>query len=331
MNILKTMTLSIAFTILAFVTAANASEQVAESDKEDIFIQINDLIISESEFENIFNAAVRYKYYHGRVPESEIIAFRQQVAEDLVIQTLVYTEALSQGLEPDRDKIQEGIESYDLKYGNSSEWQNQREKVMPLLAKRLERQDLIEKMEARVKDLPQPGESQKREYYLDHPEKFTEPKRVWLSLILLSVPPSGGSTMWNEALKVAEQLKTRIGEGEEFSELVKAYSDHISAASGGDLGYLHQGMLDPDTQKAVEALAINEVSAPIRVLEGITLFRLNGVQSGGLKPFDEVKSRVSSLLYRELQELAWNEHLNALKSSANIFVNKKLTVLTSHE
>ena len=311
--------------------ASESGKISRSSDIENIVLRINDISISEAEFESIFRAAVKHKYYHGRIPEDELQAFEKQVAEDLVTQTLVHSAATASGLEPDREEIQKGVDSYDSKYANSPEWQSQREKVLPLLIERLERQDLIKKMESRVKKLAQPDENQAHEYYLSNTEKFTEPKRVWVSLILLSVPPSGDVAMWDEALKTAEQLVKRIENGEEFTELVKANSNHISAENGGDLGYLHQGMLDTNAQVAVESLAINQISAPVRTLEGIALFRLNGISDSSLKPFDEVKQRATSLLYRAIQDKTWSEYVSALKKSANIFVDKRLTVLTSHE
>ena len=258
-------------------------------------------------------------------------AFKKQVAKDLVTQTLVHSEAISSGLEADRAEIKKGVDAYDSKYANSPDWQNQREFVLPLLVERLEREELIKKMESRIKKIAQADENQVREYFLNNAEKFTEPKRVWVSLILLSVPPSGSVAMWDEAVKTAEQLIRRFENGEEFSALVKAYSNHASAENGGDLGYLHQGMLDTDAQKAVESLAINQISAPVSVLEGIALFRLNGIRESSLKPFDEVKPRAASLLYRALQDKTWSEYVNALKNSSDIFVDKRLTVLTSHE
>lgn len=332
---MKLKIFSVVFTVLVTAVSAYASEgeniSATSAIESNVAIRINDISISESEFESIFGAAVRHKFYHGRVPEDELQAFKKQVAEDLVKQTLVHSEAIASGLEPDRAEIKKGVDAYDSKYANSPEWQGQREKVLPLLMERLERENLINKMESRIKNIAQPDESRVREYYLDNAEKFTEPKRVWVSLILLSVPPSGDVAMWDEALKTAKQLIKRFENGEEFTELVKAYSNHISAQNGGDLGYLHQGMLDTDAQQAVESLTINQISAPVRLLEGIALFRLNGISESSLKPFDEVKQRAASLLYRELQDKTWNDYVSALKKSANIFVDKKLTILTSHE
>jgi len=60
------------------------------------------------------------------------------------------------------------------------------------------------------------------------------------------------------------------------------------------------------------------------VLEGITVFRLNGIQPAKLKSFNEVKQRAADLLYRELQDKTWEKYLKQLTSTADVFVNEKL-------
>jgi parvulin-like peptidyl-prolyl isomerase len=289
------------------------------------------LTITETEFEEIFIAAVKYKYYHGRIPRNELLKFKQKVAEDIVTQVIVHRDAQKKGLQPDHQKIAQGLNEYDNKYADSPEWQGRRDRVMPLLTKRLERQNLLEKMESKIKNIPQPEADQITEYYEKYKGKFTEPKRVWGSIILLKVPPSAEEKTWTKKIDAAEQLKHRVEKGEEFATLAKQYSGHPSAVNGGDLGYLHQGMLDAGVQEKVEALAIKQISDPIRVLEGIVLFRLNGVQTEKLKPFDEVKQRAAGLFYRELQDEAWDDYVRELKASANIYVNEKLYVQNNHE
>ncbi len=310
---------------------AGADEQGPADTENIVFARINDLTITAIEFESIFSDAVRHKYYHGRVPEDELAKFRQRVAEDIVIQVIVHGDARKQGLEPDHEKIARGIDNYDSKYANSPKWQNQRDQVIPLLTKRLERQNLLEKMELRIRDITQPSANEIAEYYQQNPQKFTEPKRIWGSVILLTVEPSASMETWTDAFDLAQQLKFRVDNGEDYAILAKQYSGHASAINGGDLGYLHQGMLDLDVQEKVEELAISETSDPIRVLEGVILFRVNGVQPQKIKPFDEVRQRAAELLYRQLQDKAWDNYVDELKASASIYINKQLSFQDSHE
>lgn len=305
---------------LLMVFQANADSPDSAADQGSIFAQIDDLTISKDEFEAIFQSAVRYKYFHGKVPAEELEKFRKQVAEDIVTQQLVYNQALKLGLQPDHDKINEGVDAFDLQNINNPEWQAQREKVLDKLVAKMERQDLIEKLEARVRDIPLPDASAVKQFYLDNPEKFTEPERRRVSVILFKVPPYAAEDEWLEAEAELASLKQRIESGEDFSALAKKYSGHASAASGGDLGFLHQGVLEPVVQQKVEALELDQLSDPIRVLEGITLFQLNGIEPAELKAYSEVEKRAADLLYRELQDSAWESYVNSLRSSAKVHV-----------
>ena len=313
--------------LMWFTTNAQASDlPVASSNAEKIFARIDDLTISYGEFVDIFRAAVRHKYYHGKVPEDELKDFQKQVAEEIVIQILIHREAIKQGLKPDDEKIRKGLDEYDKKYSASPDWQAQRNKIIPLLLSRLERQDLIEQMQRIVKSIEKPEKQLVKKYYQQHAQKFTEPKRLWVSVILLSVPPSADKKMWSDAVLAAQQFKERIENGEDFATLARKYSGHPSAVNGGDLGYLHQGMLDGDAHAAINDLEIGHLSDPVHVLEGVTLFRLNGVQPEKLKPFNEVEERAADLLLRELQEEAWHTYTSNLLASSNIYVNEELYV-----
>ena len=316
------LVLSVGLSALLLAVDVSAQTRDVALQQNEIFAQINDITIQANEFQAIFRAAVRQKYYHGKVPAAELEEFRQQVADDIITQVLVYEEALKQGLQPDREKIDASIDAFVLKNAANPAFQSQREAVVSRMLETLERQDLLERMEAKIRDLPAPDTARVEQYYRDHPDKFTAPERLWLSVILLKVPPYARESSWVEAQNVAAELKRRIESGEDFAVLAREISDHPSAENGGDLGYLHQGVLEPDVQKKLETLAINQLSEPIRVLEGITLFLLNGVQAAQLNSFEEVEKRAAGLLYREMQDATWNRYVDNLRAAAKIVVNE---------
>jgi peptidyl-prolyl cis-trans isomerase SurA len=59
-------------------------------------------------------------------------------------------------------------------------------------------------------------------------------------------------------------LRERIVNGTDFAELARASSADLSAARGGDLGWVNPGDTVPEFEKAMDALAPNQVSEPIR-------------------------------------------------------------------
>ncbi|MBE9610572.1 peptidylprolyl isomerase [Chitinilyticum piscinae] len=75
----------------------------------------------------------------------------------------------------------------------------------------------------------------------------------------------------NDALRKLTQLRTRIQQGEKFTELAKIYSEDGSASKGGDLGWISPGETVPQFEEAMNALAIGELSKPVRSPFGLHL------------------------------------------------------------
>lgn len=315
---------SLACLSLLFLSPLNLSLSAETGPAKSVFARINDQVIHFDEFKVIFGNAVRNKFYHGQVPREELIAFQHKVSKDIVDQILLLQEAEKLGIKPDLEKLKAGLKQYDERYANTPGWKPRSEANQKLMLDRLSQKDILDQMETRVKDLAEPGVEAVKQFYHEHPEKFTEPKRQWVSVILLPVPPSSPNDNWVAAENVAQTLIDRINAGEKFSELAKEFSAHASAINGGDLGYLHQDMLEPEAQSAVDKLEIDAISQPVRTLQGITLFQLNGIKEPELLSFEKVKNRASGLLYRETQEKTWNDYLASLRKSADIFINEDL-------
>jgi len=59
-------------------------------------------------------------------------------------------------------------------------------------------------------------------------------------------------------------LRERIRNGDDFAKLAKLHSDDLSAAKGGDLGWLSPGDTVPQFERAMDALQPAETSEPVR-------------------------------------------------------------------
>jgi len=67
-----------------------------------------------------------------------------------------------------------------------------------------------------------------------------------------------------EAKQKMDGLKERLDNGADFAELAQQYSEDGSANSGGDLGWVSPGDTVPEFETAMNALAPQEISQPIR-------------------------------------------------------------------
>ncbi|THF64412.1 peptidylprolyl isomerase [Pseudothauera rhizosphaerae] len=79
-----------------------------------------------------------------------------------------------------------------------------------------------------------------------------------------------------EAESRLRRLHERIVRGgEDFAALARAHSDDLSAAKGGELGWVYQGDTVPEFERAMNALAPGEISEPVRSPFGWHLIKVH--------------------------------------------------------
>ena len=78
-----------------------------------------------------------------------------------------------------------------------------------------------------------------------------------------------------DALRKMTDLKQRLdNKSATFAELAKLYSNDLSASKGGDLGFIYPGDTVPEFERAMNALKIGEVSAPVETQFGYHLIEV---------------------------------------------------------
>lgn len=92
--------------------------------------------------------------------------------------------------------------------------------------------------------------------------------------ILLKPDPS---MLPADAKKQVQNIYQQIKAGKDFALMAKQYSlDSASAVKGGDLGWVSPGVLVPEFEKAMDKLAVNEISHPVKSQFGWHLIQVLG-------------------------------------------------------
>ena len=96
-----------------------------------------------------------------------------------------------------------------------------------------------------------------------------------------------------ENLLRLQQLEIRLRAGEDFATLALANSqDSVSAAKGGDLGWLSPGDTVPDFEEAMNALGPGEISPPVKTRFGWHLIQVEGYRDhDSTEVFERNKAR----------------------------------------
>lgn len=308
--------------LLAWMSPGAAS--LAQEGAAGVFATVGDQVISAADYQVALQRGVRARYYHGTVPEGEMARFQREVGDKLVTRALLLQEVARQQLEPDRDWVQTRLDGYDRRYAESPRWQRERDRLLPDLSRALETESRLRRLEQQVRDVAAPDEAALRAYYDEHPDKFTEPERFRVSTILLRVAPSAPPEVWAAARAEGDAILAELRAGADFAELARLRSGDDSASNDGDMGYLHRGMLGGPAQEAVDALSPGELSAPVTLLEGIAIFRLEDRPVPRLMAFEEARERARAIWLREHGEQAWQDLLAALRARTAITVNEEL-------
>jgi len=166
----------------------------------------------------------------------------------------------------------------------------------------LRRSDIAEQIEV--------SEDELRAYYEQQRERFRSPEERRASHILIA-PESGESD--DDARARAEELLARIRDGEDFAALAAEHSDDPgSAASGGDLGWIGRGSLDPAFEETLYSLELGEVAGPVRTDFGWHIIRFDEVREGEERTFEEVRDELLTELRNERADDIYFERANRL-------------------
>lgn len=283
-----------------------------------VFAVVGGVVISAQEFEGALAAAIRQKFYHRQPPEDQLAALRSEVTDRLVNRVLLLKEARHRGIPPDEEKVRAEIAAYDQRYRDRPQWQESRAQVLPALTQALQEQSAIAQLEAATRVTPPSAEAELRAYYESHPELFTRPEQLRLSMILLRIDPSSPPSVREQALEHAQDIVKQLASGADFAELARMHSNDGSARAGGDMGYRHRGTLPAGIESEIDKLAPGAISEPLRLLEGIAIFRLAERRPAQLRTLEEVRGNVAELWAREQGEAQWRGLLARLRADAEI-------------
>lgn len=112
-------------------------------------------------------------------------------------------------------------------------------------------------------------------------------------------------------------IRERVVNGADFGELAKASSADLSAAKGGDLGWLNPGDTVPEFERAMNALQAGEVSPPVRSPFGWHLIQ---VQERRVQDVTDERKRAAArqALRERKAEQAYEDWVRQLRDSTYV-------------
>jgi parvulin-like peptidyl-prolyl isomerase len=325
-RIFKRLAASTALVVLSHGASAAAPAEPAAAqtgvNTAAVFASVNDAVITVQEYDMAVAQALRQKYYHRNPGGEKLAELQREVADGLINRRLLIADGKRRGVAPDEAGVQKQIAAYEQRYRDSAQWKSNRAQLLPPLKAELEQRSVLERLEKQVRGAAEPAETQVRAYYDAHRDLFTEPEQVRLSLILLKVDPSAPQLTRDKAREEAQAILKRLHSGMGFAQLAQLHSADASAQKGGDMGYVHRGMLPAAAQEPIDKLQPGMLTDAVTVLEGVALFRLEDRKKAQLRRFEDVQVRAADLWRREQSDRHWKDYIAGLRKAAVIKIDQ---------
>lgn len=251
--------------------------------------------------------------------ESAMPRIRERIVEELVMRQVMLAEVAKQGVSISDSEFAEikaeiaqelppdvSLDDYMQETGTSEAEMREQMAVRKMII-------------AKADSIAKPTDEEIQKFYDENKEGFTQGESVTASHILIKVDPAAD----DEAAKAAkrerlEGLRKQLQEGADFAELAKANSDCPSHSAGGDLGSFGRGQMVPEFEDAAFSQPVGSVGEIVETQFGYHLIKVTEHNNEKTLSFDEVKPRISEILYSQKQQDAVKEYVDGLRAQADV-------------
>jgi len=158
-------------------------------------------------------------------------------------------------------------------------------------------------------------------FYEANKESFLIPKSWRVAQIFIA--DTDPTTTKEAEQKLATAREQLAAANADFSSVARRLSDDLaSAPDGGELGWIRDDLMQPGIRALLPALAINEVSDPIRLENGWHIIRLIDAREAHTPPLPELEGRIRALLRSNKARENREAFLSGLLSEAPPAVNE---------
>ena len=219
---------------------------------------------------------------------------KKEFLDEIIIDTLLYNEAVRKKLDRD-DDVKKVI----------------REAEKKILIARLLNEEVEEKIIVNEKDISA--------YYDANKEKFATPEALRASHILVKTEEEAGDIL------------VELSNNRNFEALARGRSVDPSSKIGGDIGYFTRHQLVPEIEEICFNMQVGEISGIVKTKFGYHIIKLTERKPPRVKELAEVRDGIEQTLKRLKKKVLFNEFVTALKEKAQITINNNLLETISRE
>lgn len=260
--------------------------------------------------------------------DGKVLEFRKQVLERLVDEELLFQEAKTAKVLPDKGAIDAEVEKARAQFPTPEAFKEAlvknsltEEELRAVFTRNLGIQGFVEKVVA--KDVTV-SDAEVHDFYTGNKEKFETPEQARARHILVTVEEKADEKTRLAAKAKAEDLLAQLKAGANFEELAKKNSDCPSAPQGGDLGMFGHGQMVPEFDQAAFALNPGELSGVVTTKFGYHIIKLEEKKPAGTIAEAEVAPNIREYLATQKTGEAVEKRLVKIREKAKVELLMKL-------
>jgi len=132
--------------------------------------------------------------------------------------------------------------------------------------------------------------------------------------------------------EAAQDIRSKLLDGEDFSTLAREYStDEKTARGGGDLGFMEKGVANPVLIQISQQLEIGEISQVLQSQAGFHLMEVTHIQEPNMDNFESERHLASSELRTNLRAKRWRDYLQEQLASQNVEFDQDILTLVNDQ
>jgi len=279
--------------MLGFTTALLLALSVAQP----YAATVNGKPITAPEVTKAIRDHLRKTSFHREPSEEQLAAERPKAVDALVTEELRAQEARRRGLTVERAPIEKLAAAEEASAGGKDKFEAllasygiDRARYLEVI-ERPELSKQLEEAEVKAK-LVEPTHADALAHYRANPKRYVVGTSVHVQELCVRVEPWAPEDGWKKGEQQAAELRAQLAKGGDFARAAREAKCDPFAEKGGDLGFVHQGSIDPAMDQALWALKDGQVSAPVRTIRGWHLIRRVETRPERPVPFGEVEQAI---------------------------------------
>ena len=309
------------FVVFAFIITLSGCDFFSNRVLNKTVVEVGPYHMTTQEFSKLL--ALRLKNLDALSAKDPVILkkFKDKIIADYIVESLILIWFKDQGLSLPSEELNKELKdlqsgypddkSFRLTLSDESITYAHWSKQVELSLKRKKAFALINQ------SLTPPSEEELLSYYNNNKDRYQQKEAIQLSHVLVLDE--------NQA-----EIVKKLSRSQSFTEVVKKFSMSPDAAFGGSYGWVERN-LNGELEHLFK-LRAGEVSAPIKLLDGFHLFRVESKRAQRQKPFSEVREQAKNdviALRQTAKFSAWlDEQIKKYKVFRNVQAIDSLYVET---